>query len=413
MPVSFPISATPSVDVLAKIEEMQSNDVHWRDGRAFAYVYYADSALESLLGEAYLAGASTNGLSRSAFPSLGQMEDEILEMVGDLLGCPDPDGSITSGGSESIFLAVKTARDRASALHPDADSFHIVLPASAHPAFSKAAHFLRLETTRVPVDARTLRADPVLMVEAIRANTVLMVVSAPSYPHGVVDPITELAAEAAFRNILCHVDACVGGMLLPFVGRLGRTVPNFDFSVPGVTSMSVDLHKFGYTAKGASLVLYRDPSIGAYQRFIFDDWSGGKYSAPNLTGTRPGGPIAAAWAGIQYLGLPGYLQLVRRALAATQAILDGIDNIPGLFVLGSPDATLVAFGSAHLSLKGVVEEMSRRGWVMGLQGPPLSIHLTVTASHDRVVDELLSDLRDACRAAVAEPEAMGEVGRYS
>ncbi|TYP89579.1 pyridoxal phosphate-dependent decarboxylase family protein [Blastococcus xanthinilyticus] len=400
---AFPASGTDASEVLGRIEQLQHEDIGWRDGRAFAYVYHAGEALEELLQDAYLAGFSTNGLSPAAFPSLGRMERDVLEMVGDLLGCPAPAGSMTSGGSESILLAVKTARDALLASRPEVARPRVVLPVSAHPAFSKAAHLLGMTTTRVPVDPAGLRADPERMHRAVADDTALLVASAPSYPHGVVDPVADLAAVAGDHDVPLHVDACVGGMLLPFVRDLGRPVPAFDFTVAGVSSMSVDLHKFGYAAKGASLVLYRDPSYFAHQPFVFDDWSGGHYAAPNVAGTRPGGAIAAAWAALTHLGRKGYQDLTRRALAATDEIRAGIERIPGLQVLGAPDASLLAFGSAGPSLPAIVKDMRRRGWAMGLQGPPESIHLTVTAGHERVVDALLADLRSACSAEDTAP----------
>ncbi|MGY2083739.1 pyridoxal phosphate-dependent decarboxylase family protein [Blastococcus sp. SYSU DS0539] len=403
MSTPFPASAADASAVLSRIEALQDEDIAWRDGRAFAYVYHGDEALENLLQQAYLAGFSTNGLSPSAFPSLARMEGEVIEMVGDLLGCPSPAGSMTSGGSESILLAVKTARDRLVERHPAVGRPRVVLPMSAHPAFSKAAHLLGMTTTRVPVDPVSLRADPGRMLDAATDDTALVVASAPSYPHGVVDPVAELAALVAARDIPLHVDACVGGMLLPFVRDLGRSIPDFDFTVPGVSSMSVDLHKFGYAAKGASLVLYRDPSYFAHQPFVFDDWSGGHYAAPNVAGTRPGGAISAAWAALTHLGREGYDGLTQRALTASDSILAGIGRIPGLHVLGSPHASLLAFGSDVFSLPAIAKYMRRRGWAMGLQGPPASIHLTVTASHDRVVEALLADLRSACSAEDANP----------
>ncbi len=406
MAVRFPGSGSPPSLILKQIERMQAEDVAWHDGRAFAFVYHADDDLERLLKDAYTAAFSTNGLSTTAFASLGRMESDVLGMLGDLLGCPSATGSMTSGGSESIFLAVKAARDFTMERRPEVRDPHLLLPASAHPAFSKAAQALRIRVTRVPVDPHTLRADPTRMKAAIRSNTIMMVGSSPSYPHGVVDPISELGKVAYEAGILLHVDACVGGMLLPFVRRLGRPVPSFDFSVHGVTSMSVDFHKFGYTAKGASAVLYRDSALFESQWFDFDDWPGGHYRAPNLAGTRPGGAIAAAWAGLNYLGAPGYLELARRAMEATDVMVDGIRAIPGMYVLGKPEASLIAFGSDSHALPSIVRAMRERGWVMGLQYPPASIHVTITAGHDRFATEFVLALHDAVANEVESPRGV-------
>ncbi|MHB8621081.1 MAG: pyridoxal phosphate-dependent decarboxylase family protein, partial [Chloroflexota bacterium] len=357
-----------SAEVLASIRSMQRTDVDWRSGKAWAYVYYSDPELLDLLQSAYLTSFSDNALSPRAFPSLQKMESDVVAMAADLLQAPSANGNMTSGGSESIFLAVKTARDFALTRSPDIMP-EIVLPRTAHPAFNKAAHYLGVRATRVDVDA-DFRANPAAMAAAVTVNTILMVGSAPSYPHGIIDPIAQLAAIATEKGILFHVDSCVGAFLLPFARRLGRTVPDFDFSIEGVTSMSADLHKYGYAAKGASLVLYKSADIYRFQSFTFDDWPGAHYWAPNLSGTRPGGPIAAAWAVMNFLGEAGYLDLTRRCLQTTDALAEGIRAIPGLSILGSPQLSLLALGSATLDLASVAGTMAERGWSLSLQTPP-------------------------------------------
>ncbi|MFY0575922.1 pyridoxal phosphate-dependent decarboxylase family protein [Cystobacter fuscus] len=297
-------------DVLARMREMRTDDARWQEGRTWSLVYNAGEELRRVAAEAYTEFMSENGLSPLAFPSLRRFEAEVLTIAAELFHGDTAAGTMTSGGTESILMAIKTARDFARAERGITEP-EMVLPASVHPAFQKAAHYFGVKPLNIPVGA-DLRADVDAMRAAIGPRTVLVVGSAPSYPHGVVDPISELAALAQEKGVLFHVDACLGGFLLPFARRLGHAIPEFDFAVPGVTSISADLHKYGYAAKGASVVLYRTPELRRYQFFTFAGWSGGLYASPSMAGTRPGGAIAAAWAVLKYLGEEGYLRLSRR-----------------------------------------------------------------------------------------------------
>jgi len=307
-------------------------------------------------------------------------------------------GNLTTGGTESLLLAVLTAREWARQTKPHITSPAMVLPASAHPAFEKAAHYFGVKSIRVPVRS-DFRADPAAMERAITSDTILMVGSAPSYPHGVVDPIRELASIAQQHELLCHVDACVGGLLLPFVRRLGYPVPDFDFSIPGVTSLSADLHKYGYAAKGASVILYWDAALRRHQYFAYTDWSGGIYASPSMTGTRAGGPIAAAWAILNYLGEDGYLRLTDQVMKTAIKLRDGIHAIDGLHVIGQPDMTVMAIGSDRLDVYEVGDELTARGWHLDRQQFPPSLHLTVSPYHAQVADDFLRDLRAAASVA--------------
>lgn len=391
----LPKHGRPADAVLADIAALQRDDVDWHSGRTWAYVYHPGDELLSVLQDAYLSSFETNGLSPRAFPSLRRMESDVVAMAGRLFHGPSSTvGSITSGGSESILLAVKAHRDRARELRPDLREPAMVLPRSAHPAFDKAAHYLGIRSIRVDVDDRQ-RADVAAMAAAITDNTVLLVGSAPSYPHGVLDPVADLAALAQDRELPLHVDACIGGFVLPFARSLGRPVDDFDFALDGVTTVSADLHKYGYAAKGASLVLHRSEETFRQQVFTFDGWTGSSYSAPNLTGTRPGGSIAAAWAVMQHLGEEGYLRLTGMALDATERIAAGVREIPGYVIIGEPVATLLAFGADDVDMAAVGGVMRSKGWLMSLQQSPACFHLTVSANHVHVVDEFLAVLADA------------------
>ncbi len=378
--------------ILAEMDAARGHDVHWQQGQVFSLVFDAGDEVNELAKAAYTTFFSENGLNPTAFPSLRRFETEVVAMIGELLsGQGTTAGNMTTGGTESILMAVLTAREWARANRPKIAQPEVVLPSTAHPAFDKAAHYFGVKAVRVPV-GDDFRADVDATRRAITLDTVLVVGSAPSYPHGVVDPIPELAALAQQRGILCHVDACVGGMMLPFVRRLGYPVTPFDFAVPGVTSISVDLHKYGYAAKGASVILYRNAELRRHQLFATTDWPGGIYASPTMTGTRPGGAIAAAWAVLNFLGEEGYLRIVRTVMQTTVRLRDGINAIDGLRVLGQPEMSVLAIASDKDNIYEIGDEMSVRGWHLDRQQLPPSLHLTVNYAHRDVADRFLLDL---------------------
>lgn len=396
---TLPAHGRSRSDVLAAMQAARDHDVRWREGRVFSLVFNAGDEVRDLLKDAYTLFFSENGLNPTAFPSLKKFETEVVAMVASLLGGDeDVVGNLTTGGTESLLLAVLTAREYARTVKPHITSPAMVLPASAHPAFEKAAHYFDVKSIRVPVRS-DFRADPAAMTAAVTPDTILMVGSAPSYPHGLVDPICELASIALQRDLLFHVDACVGGLMLPFVRKLGYPVPDFDFSVPGVTSISADLHKYGYAAKGASVILYRNAALRRHQYFAYTDWSGGLYASPSMTGTRAGGPIAAAWAILNYLGEDGYLRLTDQVMKTALRLRDGVNAIDGLHVIGQPEMTVLAIGSDRLDVYEVGDELTARGWHLDRQQFPPSLHLTVSPYHAQVVDVFLRDLNEAAAAA--------------
>jgi glutamate/tyrosine decarboxylase-like PLP-dependent enzyme len=339
--MKLPAHGSSAAYILDQLDALQADDVDWRSGRAFGLVYHAGPDVLALASAANARFQSANALNTAAFPSLRRMQADVVAMVADLLhGGPEAAGFMTSGGTESILLAVKAARARGRAR--GVDTPEMVLATSAHAAFEKAAAYFGVRSVRVPVRA-DYRADAGAMASVIGANTVLLVASAPQYPQGVIDPIGEIAALAEARGISCHVDACMGGISLPMLDRLGHAIAPFDFRVPGVTSISVDLHKYGYALKGASVILHRSKELRRDQTFVTDNWLGGTYGSSGLLGTRSGGPIAAAWAVMNHLGVDGYLRLTERARAATEALAAGLRAIPGVRLVAEPDATLLAF----------------------------------------------------------------------
>ncbi len=400
-------------EALADLEALKSRDVRWRQGRAFTLAYHAGDDVDRLQKQAYAAFATENALNTDAFPSLRRIQSDVVAVVtGWLHGPEGAAGFMTTGGTESILMAVLAARERARR-ERGIDDPEMVLPASAHAAFEKGAHYFGVRSVRVPV-ADDYRADVAAMRRAVTDRTVLVVGSAPQYPQGVVDPIPAIAELAAERGVNCHVDACMGGVTLTFLERLGQEVPPWDFRVPGVTSISVDLHKFAYTAKGASVIVHRTRQLRSDQTFVTENWLGGLYGSSGVLGTKSGGAMAAAWAVMRHLGEAGYRELTARARATTLRLVEGLRSIDGLVVRGEPEATLVAFGAAdpaELDVFAVADALWRRGWYVDRQGPPPSLHCTVNAVHAGVIDEFLADLA-ASVAEVRSLRAGGTAGAY-
>lgn len=405
----------PAGELLAELHGLRTGDAPTRGGRTFAYVYDAGlPELDELAAAAYGAYATVNGLDPTVFPSVARLENDVVAAVSSLLGAPGAQGSFTSGGTESILLAVKTARDHARAVR-GVTGPQLVLPSTAHAAFHKAAHYLGLETVVVPVDPVTFRAEAAAVAAAITERAALVVASAPSYAHGVMDPVAPIAAVAAERGVLCHVDACIGGWFLPFLRRTGREVEPFGLSVPGVTSVSVDLHKYGYADKGASVVLYRDAALRRHQYFAHAGWPGYPVVNPTVQGTKSAGLLAQAWAVLRHLGDDGYTALAGQVATAAERLVPGLRALEGVRVLGEPAGSLVAFtvtgddGEPDLGLVlHVADEMRERGWYLQPQlsfdGLPPNLHLTLTPATGDRVDPLLADLPKALDAArAAEP----------
>jgi glutamate/tyrosine decarboxylase-like PLP-dependent enzyme len=400
-------------EVAARLRDLQADDVRWREGRAFTLAYSAGPDVQAVAEDALRRFMTENALNTHAFPSLRTIQQDVVAIVsGWLDGGPEAAGFMTTGGTESILLAVEAARQR-GLVERDIRRPNVVLPSSAHAAFEKGAHYFGLESRRIPV-REDWRADVDAMAHAIDDDTVLVVGSAPQYPQGVIDPITDIAALAAERGINCHVDACMGGVTLPYLARLGSPVPPFDFSVPGVTSMSVDLHKFGYTAKGASVIVHRTKALRRHQVFVTENWLGGTYGSSGLLGTKSGGPMAAAWAVLHHLGDDGYLRMAATARAATEELAAGIRDRPALVLRAEPDAMLLAFGAAdpsQLDVFALADALWARGWYVDRQGPPPSLHCTVNAIHAGRIPEFLADLDDAL-AEVSSAGARGHRGAY-
>jgi sphinganine-1-phosphate aldolase len=395
---------TSPEEILAELRALRAGDLPTHGGRTLAYVYDSGLAgVDELAAAAHALASSANGLDPTAFPSLLRMENDLVAAAADLLGgSAQTVGSVTSGGTESCMLSVLAARDA----RPEITSPNVVLPATAHAAFHKAAHFFGVRPIPVPVNPLTFRADPAAMAAAIDESTVLVVASAPSYAHGVVDPIPQIAAAAAARGVRMHVDACIGGWVLPYFAKLGGEVPPFDFGVEGVTSMSVDLHKYAYCPKGVSVLLHANAELRRSQYFASADWPGYTMLNTTLQSTRSGGPLAAAWAVLKHIGEDGYLKLASDTRDAVREIRAGIEAIDGLAILGDPDSTLLAMTSTgDFDLFTVADEMRERGWYtqpqFAHQSSPMNLHLTITAANRGNEKEFLADLTASVEAARA------------
>lgn len=393
--LNIPAAGIDRAALLKEMTERRGQDTRWQDGKAFCLVYHPGDEIATAVREAYNMFLSENALNPTAFPSLRRFEAEVVGMTASLFhGKPEVEGTMTSGGTESILLAVKTAREWARANRPDIREPEVILPASAHPAFMKAFHYFGMVPIVAPV-REDCRVDLEFVRNHINENTIMLVGSAPSYPHGVVDPIQDLSTLALENDLLLHVDACIGGFMLPFARELGYPVPDFDFALPGVTSISADLHKYGYAAKGASVILYRNADLRKHQFYVYTEWSGGIYGSSTMLGTRPGGAIAAAWAALNVIGKEGYLRFAHKTMGATRRIRDGILRIPELKLIAEPDMSLIAFGSDSLNIYALGDELNLMGWHFDRQQLPASLHLTVSQVHAEVADEFLSDLETA------------------
>ncbi|GGT20514.1 pyridoxal phosphate-dependent decarboxylase family protein [Nonomuraea spiralis] len=395
--MTLPPTGRTVEDLLAEVASMKQHDLPVRGGQVTAYVYDTGRPeVHEAAARAYFEMLEVNCLDPTAFPSIVEMEKQVVGAVADLLG--GGHGVFTSGGTESIMLAVKAARDAAGRAAPN-----LVLPVTAHPAFHKAAHYLGLRVKAVPVDLETYKLRVEDVAAAIDEDTVLVVVSAPSYPQGVIDPVAEVAAVAAEAGVACHVDACVGGWLLPWLREAGADVPPFDLSVPGVTSLSCDLHKFGYAPKGASVVLFADPATRRRAYFASAAWPGYTIINATVQSSRSAGPLGGAWATLQALGREGYVELGRATLKAASRLREGIAAIPGLRVLGEPESSLVAFAGDGIDVFVLADAARERGWFLQPQlsyaGIPANLHITVTGVTLAGVEAMLKVIADSAETA--------------
>ena len=389
---TLPARGQPWSELQEALSDLRSGDADWRQGRGSLHVYYAGEDVLDVARRAYGMFISENALAPTMFPSLRKMQDDLVQISLSLLGGGrDACGTVTSGGSESVMLAVRSAYRAFRARRPHVRSPHLLLPASAHPAYDQAAEVMGLDVIRVAIGG-DYRASVEALAQCIEHETMMIVASAPSMPFGTIDPVEELARVARERDVWLHVDACIGGFLAPHVARFMTGVPRFDLGIAGVRSLSADLHKFGYAANGASVVLYADTEDQAHQFFEYSDWPKGLYRTETLSGTLPGGAVAAAWAVMHYLGETGYRALAQRVMHLRDRYIEGIGRIRGLHVLGAPHLSVIAFGSDEFDIHSVGDAMQARGGHISRLLNPAALHMTVTPVHDQGVEAYLEDL---------------------
>lgn len=440
--IAIPNKGVSTEVILTLMDKLHSKENASEEGKAFAYTYTSEKNMEqfsvalrsayetfaedtgsankdheSMIKKCWSKFMHSNGLNPMMYPSLKRFETEVISMTTWMLnGDGNCAGAMTSGGTESILMAIKCYRDRARALLPYIKKPNMVVPTTIHPAFEKAAHYFDVEIRHVPIgpDCRVLMPK---VRDAIDRNTILLVGSAPQYCHAVVDPIEDLAALALEKGLPLHVDACFGGFMLPWLEKLGKKIPLWDFRVPGVTSISADVHKYGYSSKGASIIVYKNKELRKHQYFAYSEWPGGLFGSPSMAGSRPGGMIAAAWAAMVGMGQSGYLDIAREVLNTTMKIEEGLKGIAGIEVLSKPDMTALAIVSSpksKISILAVADQMEKKGWKMERQQLPDSLHMSILPQHASVVDQLLEDLRASVKEVRLNPAlaSQGSTGVY-
>lgn len=400
----IPENGIDKSEIMSYLKALQKEDVRPDKGTAFAYSYYIGDNGDHVefMKEVYSLYIQTNGLNPMAYPSLRILENQVVSMCAKLFNAPSTAvGSLTSGGTESNMLAVKTYRDLARATRNITDP-ELVAPITVHPSIPKACHLFGIKIVLVEVDAVTKRAIPENMKRAITSNTVMLVCSAPQFPHGSIDPVAAVAQIAIQYKIPLHVDSCIGGFVLPWIEKLGHQVTLWDFRIPGVTSISADLHKYGYSPKGASVIVYRDDNYRKYQFFAQSNWPGGLFVSPSLLGTRAGGGIAAAWASLSALGESGFMEKVKKVLEIKQWFIEQLKKIPNVEILGIPESSLLAFTTTHCNVLAVADEMGRNSsWKIECNTD--SIHMTILPTHWDIKENFIQDFKKAIDVVLANP----------
>ena len=395
--------------VRAELEKLgDMKHTRWEDGRVSGAVYHGGPELSDLQSEAFRKFGVANPIHPDVFPGVRKMEAEIVAMTLSLFHAPETGAGVTtSGGTESIIMAVLAARQKAHAERGVREP-EIILPETAHVAFRKAAEYFKIRTHLVPCPAPSYKCHIPTVSRLINTNTILLVGSAPNFPHGIIDDIPALSRLAQKHNppLPLHVDCCLGSFLMPFLAEAGYEAPDFDFKVPGVTSISVDTHKYGFAPKGNSVVLYRTKELRRYQYYVCPDWSGGVYASPSMAGSRPGALIAGCWASLMRMGEEGYLGTCLKIVGAAKRIEEAIRTSDRLrrsiVVIGKPMVSVVAFRSPPnapndeytVDIYDVADAMSAKGWHLNaLQDPP-AIHAAVTVPMAAAVEDLIRDLEE-------------------
>lgn len=422
---SLPQKSNSMENVVRMLDQYTSNDIDVEGGKLFTYLY--DSGLKELsrVNDIYVQFLNRNAMDYHAFPSTLHLENDVVAMIGSLLhGDEEVTGNFTTGGTESILIAIKAARDRflsrKKGEEANQEVAEILIPVTAHPAFRKAAEYLGMKAVHLPVNKDTFMVEPDVVRKHINDNTAVIVSSAPNFPYGIIDPVEELGKLATEKDVWLHVDACVGGLILPFLSKIDVPIRKWDFSAKGVSSISVDLHKYGYTPKGSSVILYRNKDLRKYQLYVNANWPGYPMSNIGVQSTKSSAPLAASWAVLNYLGEEGYLKLARATLSAMEKISKGILDL-GYKIVGKPDATIFAFSNEKMDMFEVGAQLKDRGWFLQVQpgsvelGMPPSLHLNSSPVHDKVAGDFIQSLKEVTdalkdREPRSESAIMGDIG---
>ncbi|KAM8924582.1 sphingosine-1-phosphate lyase 1 [Pelodytes ibericus] len=404
---ALPQTGLRQEQVMEKLKQYSAmGHVSWKTGKVSGTVYSGEEKLTQLLVKVYGEFAWSNPLHPDVFPGVRKMEAEVVRMTCTLFnGYADACGTMTSGGTESILMACKAYRDMA--LEKGIKYPEIVAPVSAHAAFDKAASYFGMRMVHVPLDKRTMQVDVKAMRRAISKNTAMLVCSAPQFPHGIIDPIEEVAKLALKYQIPFHVDACLGGFLIAFMEKAGFPLKPFDFRVKGVTSISADTHKYGYAPKGSSVVLYRNKHYRHYQYFVAPDWQGGIYASSVIAGSRPGGIIAACWASLIHIGEDGYVEATKNIISAARFIQKELSKIKEIYIFGKPEVSVIAIGSKLFDIYRLSNALSEKGWNLNALQFPSSIHICLTMLHTKpgVAKQFVTDIQESVAVIMGDPGA--------
>ncbi|RKP14564.1 pyridoxal phosphate-dependent transferase [Piptocephalis cylindrospora] len=410
---ALPSQGRDTEDIRGELAKLQGlGDAHWKDGKVSGAIYHGGEELSKLTSEAYSLFSLSNPLHPDVFPGVRKMEAECVAMVLAMYNAPlDAGGCLTSGGTESIVMACKAYRDYARE-HKGIRSPEMIIATSAHAAFDKACKYFGIRPVWIDVDPVTFALPVHRVKKAVNRNTILIVGSAPGFPHGIIDDIEGLSEIAHRKNVPLHVDACLGGFLIPFMKDAGYNVPLFDFRLPGVTSISCDTHKYGFAPKGSSIIMYRTRALRRYQYTVMSDWLGGVYASPGLAGSRPGALIAGCWSALMRIGHAGYVDSTRQIIGCAREIARIVQDTEGVEVLGEPNVSVVAFrATAPLSIYAIGDGMRHRGWNLNALQFPSSLHLactTLTVGHE---EDFARDLRESiAEARVLLEERGGKSG---
>ncbi|CAH1119293.1 unnamed protein product [Phaedon cochleariae] len=403
---SLPLKGLAKEDILNYLQQnLNLGDYNWKGGLVSGAVYYFNNDLIDLVSDVYGKTSYTNPLHPDLFPGVCKMEAEVITITAGLFhGDENVCGSITSGGTESIIMACKAFRDYAREVK-GIKKPEIVVPVTVHSAFDKAAQYLGLKVRSIEVSTQTYQVDMRSFRRAINGNTVLLVGSAPNFPYGTMDDISAISELGLKYNIPVHVDSCLGGFLSCFMEDAGYPIPLCDFRLPGVTSISADTHKYGFTPKGSSVILYREKKYRHHQYTVTTDWPGGVYGSPSIGGSRPGGSIAVCWATLLNFGKEGYVEATRNIIHTTMYIEKGLRRMKGIFIFGQPVTSVIALGSEDFEIYRLSTALKERGWNLNVLQFPSGIHLCITHMHTQpgVADKFLEDVKSSLTEIMKNP----------